>query len=154
MTIATRPRRQRKWTLDISRDELRLKLSRRIGKRAYYRPKPGTEKSTNICIWDIALLARAHCRSVRNFLQCKPCVPGYATAGQETLRRVNEILDLVNGGYILKSQYGVYHFFDTPQVAPVRNMRVNLLTGMIGKEIYSPPVKQKMPSFTTVFGSK
>jgi hypothetical protein len=152
--LATKPSSKRPWTLDITREELRLKLRRRIGKAANYRPKPGAEKSTKICLWDIALLARAHLRSVRNFADGKPHIPGYATAGQKTLRRVNEILDLVNGGYITKTQYGAYHFWDDPHVPPVVTRRINLDTGRIMGGISTPKKPQRMPSFGTVFGSK
>lgn len=152
--LATKRTKKRKWTLDISEDELRMKLRRRTGKQANYRPKPGTEKSKKICLWDIALLARTDIRGIQNFMAGKPNVPGNSTMGMKTLARLNEVLDLVNGGYITKTQYGSYHHWNEPQVAPVRNMRVNLATGLIGKEIYSPPVKQKMPSFTTILGSK
>lgn len=148
--LATKPR-AKPWTLDISREELRLKLRRRVGKSSPYRPKPGTEKSTKICIRDIALLARAHDRSIRNFVWGKPNTPGYATAGQKTLERVNKILDMVNGGYITKTQYGAYHFWDEPQVPPVVTRRINLESGRIMPGITMPKAPQRMPSFATVF---
>lgn len=154
MTLTTKARSKRKWTLDISEAELRMKLRRRTGKVAKYRPKPGTEKSTRICVWDIALLARVPSPALDSFLYGKPNVPGNSCMGQKTLRRVNEILDLVNGGYITKTQYGVYHHWNEPQVAPVTTRRVNLDTGTIMGGISVPKKPQRMPSFATILGSK
>ena len=152
--LATKPSRKRKWTLDISEAELRMKLRRRTGKVAKYRPKPGTEKSTRICVWDIALLARVPSPALDSFLYGKPNVPGNSCMGMKTLARLNEVLDLVNGGYITKTQYGVYHHWNEPQVAPVVTRRINLDTGRIMGGISAPPKKQRMPSFGTVMGSK
>lgn len=154
MTLGTKPSRTRKWTLPISENELRLKLIRRTGKSSNYRPKPGTEKSTKIVLWDIALLARAHSRSISNFAKGKPHAPGYASAGQGTLRRVNEILDLVNAGLILKTQHGCYHFYETPQVPAVKTMKINLDIGRIIGVVSAPKIPQRMPSFKSVFGDR
>jgi hypothetical protein len=154
MTLATEKSRKRKWTLDISEVELRLKLRRRVGKTYTCRPKPGTEKSTKICVYDIALLARANLRGVRNFLYGKPNIPGHSTCGQKTLARIDKVLDMVNAGLILKTQYGSYHFYETPQVKPVVTRTVNLDTGRITGAVSTTKAPQKMPSFTTVFGDR
>ena len=152
--LGTKPSRRRKWTLDIPREELWMKLRRRTGKPANYRPKRGTEKSTKICLWDIALLARANKRSLASFLANEPAIPGHSTAGQKTLERVNRILDLVNAGLITKSQYGSYHFWTTPQVPPVVTRTINLDTCRISSAVSTPKAPSKMPSFTSVFGER
>lgn len=154
MILGTKPSRKRKWELDISREELQLKLRRRTGKTANYRPKGGTEKSTKICVWDIALLARANLKGVASFLANKPNQPGYSTCGQKTLERINKILDLVNGGYITKTQYGCYHHWTLPQVPPVVTRQINLATGRILGVVSTPKIPQRLPSFSTVMGSK
>ena len=151
MTLATKRTRKRKWTLPISEQELRLKLRRRTGKAANYRPKSGTEKSTKICLWDIALLAKTDIRGIQNFLLNKPNIPGYSTMGMKTLARLNEVLDSVNGGYITKTQFGSYHFWDEPQVAPVVTRRINLDTGTIMGGISVPKKPHRMPSFKELF---
>lgn len=154
MTLTTKPSRTKPWTLDITREELRLKLRRRTGKSANYRPKSGTEKSTKICVWDIALLARANMRGVTSFLANKPRIPGYSTCGQKTLERINKILDLVNAGLITKSQHGSYHYWTSPQVPPVVTRTINLDTGRISSAISTPKIPQRLPSFGTVMGTK
>jgi hypothetical protein len=156
MKLDAKPiRRKKAWSLTISEADLRMKIRRRTGEKSKGMPKKGKEsRSTKICIWDICLLARAGERAMTGFLAGAPRTKGYSTLGQKKLSVVNEIIDKVNGGYITKSQYGVYHFHDKPVVAPVRNMQVNLATGLIGKEIISPPKHEKMPNFQNLFGSK
>lgn len=133
-----------------------MKLRRRVGVSHTARLKKDEPKSTKIVLWDIALLSRVEKKALTNFLRGQKwsAQRACATVGQKRLAVVNEILDRCNGGYITKSQYGVYHFHDEPVVAPVRNMRVNLATGLIGKEIISPPKFRQMPSFNNLFGDK
>lgn len=154
MTLATKPALKRKWTLDISEAELRMKLRRRTGKVAKYRPKPGTEKSTRICVWDIALLARVPSPALDSFLYGKPNIPGNSCMGMKTLARLNEVLDMVNAGLITKSQHGCYHYWDTPQVPPVKTAKINLDNLRIQGALSTPKLPQKMPSFNALFGTR
>ena len=62
---------------------------------------------------------------------------------------------MLEAGRITKSQYGAYHFFDTPKAPIVREMRVAIGRGgvlLTKLPQLSPPAT--MPDFSKVFEGK
>lgn len=147
---------RKKWELPLTEDQLRMKIRRMAGKQANYRPHPDKAiKSTKFGIMDICLIARVDQRGLYYFLAGKERPPpGKAgnPCGQDALKRINETIDLIRGGYVTKSQIGVYHFHDEPAVAPMKEMRVNLMKGVITGEVLLPPKPVKFPDFGKLFG--
>jgi hypothetical protein len=131
--------------LDVQVDEIRRMLRRRAGKKESVRPKSGEGKSTTIRMRDIALLARIDQEDLFKFSK------ELKRFGLIKLRRLINILLQIDAGLITKSQYGCYHFWETPQVKPVREMRLNLSMGKI-----MPGIKEAkfatMPSFKKILG--
>lgn len=126
--------------------EIKLKLGRRRGERAYYRPKPGEERSTTIHLWDIALLARIDKHDLYKFLS------GKRSTGLKVLKRLCKTLDEVDSGCVTKTAYGCYHWHSTAQVPPVREMRIDLSSGRITGELRKAAPVRKMPRFERLFG--
>lgn len=120
-------------------DELKLKMERR--KRPDGCPFAGKEtpKSTKITKSDIMLMARLSSWDL-------------SEVGDVGLRRLCGILDLVNGGYVTKSQYGVYHFHEDQVVSPVKEMRFDIATGRITSSTATAKPVRKMPSWDKLFG--
>lgn len=135
-------------SLPYTVEEIRMKLRMRTGLPTKCAQKPDDPyRSKKIGMWDIALLARCDKHNLLHWIQGKR--PG----GLRFMTRLCRVLNLVNGGYVTKSQHGVYHFHDEPAVAPVREMCVNLSIGRITGEIRRPAPVKKMPSFQNLFGS-
>ena len=138
--------------LAIPVEEIRRMLRRRCGKKESVRPKSGEGKSTTIRIRDIALLARIDQEDLFKFSKRVPQSDG-SRFGLKVLKRLTDILLQVDAGLITKSQYGCYHFWDTPQVKPVKEMKFNLGTGRI-----MPGIKEakydRMPTVGSIFGVK
>lgn len=138
----------RRAGIPIAVTELRRRLIVLRGKRVRSkndRPKPGQGKSSTFRTHDIALLARVYRNDLSNFINNK------VTFGPTKLSRLYKALIEVEGGLVTKSQYGVYHFHDTPQRPPVRVMQLNLGTGRISM-VKKEKEPGKMPSFDKLFG--
>ena len=103
-------------------------------------------KSKTIAIHDVALMARIDISHIKKFLN------GSEKLSKNGVVRITRILNLINAGMVTKSQYGVYHFHNEPVVAPVREMTLSVLHGLIlpGVKIEKPPAR--MPSFDKLFG--
>lgn len=137
-------------TLPMTVEELRRRIRVRAGvwKGIKSCSVPRSTQFRNI---DIALLAKltkydlyywVHGRKLTN-----------SSFGRVRLQRLCDVVMRIDAGLITKSQAGVYHFHDTPQVPPVRTMRVSLLTGTIVGGIKTAEYK-RMPSVASVFGVK
>lgn len=131
----------------IEPNELKRRVLRYKGPVAKYRPKPGTEKSTKIRIWDIERLAGLYKLHLFDWLY------GTRNFGAVRLRRVSRIIELCDAGMITKAQYGVYQFHDKPVGQPMREMKLSLDAKGI-KLGQAPKVepKKEMPSFNQIFG--
>ncbi len=126
-------------------EELRRKLLRYRGKPCRKKPTPA-DKSTTFQLWDIFLLAK-----VNNNKRFYDFLMGRTTFGPVVRARLSKIVDILDGGYATKTQYGVYHFYDKP-VAPVhREMTINLGSGGIKLGIKPETSIPKMPSFMEMF---
>jgi len=129
-----------------------MELKRRLGvfrgkacKSKSDRPKSGEGKSTTFRVHDIALLARIYRNDLSNFLN------GRLKLGPVKQGRLYNALLEVEGGLVTKSQYGVYHFHDTPQRPPVRFMQFDLATGRV-RMAEKEKGPGKMPGFDKLFG--
>lgn len=139
-----------KSVIPIDQDELLRRLAVWRGKPVKSkseRPKPGTGRSTTIRIMDIALLSRIHRENLRLFMARK------INFGPVRQLRLYKVLLQVEGGLITKSQYGVYHFHDTPQRAPVRIMQLDFSTGRIKTAEKQKPAG-RIPAWMEIFGRK
>ena len=136
--------------LDVPVEEVRRMLRRRAGKSEKVRPKSGEGKSVNIRIRDIALLSRIDCEDLYKFSKSLANCKG-RMFGLTRIRRLTNILLQVDAGLITKTQYGCYHFWETPQVKPVREMKMSLSSGKIMPGIKEAKFAQ-MPSFKKIFG--
>jgi hypothetical protein len=136
--------------LDIPVEEIRRMLRRRAGKKESVRPKSGEGKSTTIRMRDIALLARLDNEDLIKFSRDIAKYNG-KKFGTVRIKRLTNILLQVDAGLITKSQYGVYHFHETPQVAPIKEMKFNMSTGKIMQGIKEAKFAT-MPSFKKILG--
>ncbi len=108
------------------------------------RPKTW-DRSVEFAMKDLALLSRIDRSNLRQFLRGKR-----RFREPRKLRLYRALLE-VEGGYVTKTQYGVYHFFDTPQRPPVKVMQINLGTGQITQDAKQGGIL-KMPGFFDVLG--
>jgi hypothetical protein len=130
----------------LSQAEMRRRIQKYKGKKAYSRPKPG-QKSTKIAIWDINLLIR-----LDNLKRLWDFVLGRKNFGRIVSKRLSRILLLLDAGRITKTQHGVYHFHDAPVVDPVREMRVSLGgAGVVLNKMQQDKAIPSMPDFSKVF---
>ncbi len=100
---------------------------------------------------DIAKLARMTKQNLYRFIS------GKRPTGLKVLRRLCKVIDLVDGGYIQKLQYGHYIVHDKAFTQPVREMQahINLASGKISLARVAPPREHlKLPSFENIFGLK
>lgn len=133
--------------LEISDSELRRRISLLRGKqvkRRIDRPLPGTGKSTDFRMIDLALLSRVDKSDLSNFMAYR------RQLGELTKARLYSKLREIEGGFITKSQLGVYHFHDEPQRQASVVMQIDLQTGVFVKP--QEPGAGGMPSFKKLFG--
>lgn len=126
--------------------EIRLKIRCRAGETLPHRLGRGKGKSKKICIHDLALLARMTKQNLYRFTS------GKRQTGLKVLRRLCDVLDLVDSGCVTKTAYGCYHWHSTAQVPPVREMRIDLSSGRITGELRKAAPVRKMPRFERLFG--
>ncbi|MGA7594758.1 MAG: hypothetical protein WCA64_06125 [Gallionella sp.] len=131
--------------------EIRLKIRRRTGDKNPKLAGRGQGKSTKIVMRDIALLARMTKQNLYRFIS------GKRQTGLTVLRRLCDVIALVDGGYVQKIKYGEYIIHDEPFTQPVREMRVHI--DLAGGQIslthgQRTPEPARMPSFENIFGSK
>lgn len=112
--------------------------------RKIERPKPGSGKSVQFRMWDIALLSRMPPSMIYQYLI------GRRNWKPLTKTRVYRTLLLIEQGLVTKTQHGVYHFHDEPQRPPVRVMKIDLGTGRITQE--KEDSIPRLPSFRKTFG--
>lgn len=93
---------------------------------------------------DLALLSRVNKSDLSNFLAQKKKL-----GEVQKIRLYNKLLE-IEGGFVTKSQGGVYHFHDEPQRPPARIMQIDLVTGAIVQT--TERGAQRMPSFKKLFG--
>ena len=94
---------------------------------------------------DIALLGSFERRMVDfyGFLR------GTFVFGRIKKTRLKKVLDMIEQGYITKSRFGVYHFWDKPVFKKPIARKINM-AGIIN----IPSALDKMPNFSTIFGVK
>ena len=132
----------------LDNDELRRRMLRHKGKRAFYRPLPGDEKSTTVRVWDIAVLCDIDHMTLYKYLRCK------ISFGEKRRIRLSRIIRLLDAGMITKSQYGVYQIHDKPVVKPTTELKVSIsldkgVSIAKGNKESTPSV---MPDFSKIFG--
>lgn len=139
-----------KAELTMPSEELRRNLNR------YRKTRKSLINNPKFTLLDLVLMARCYTERTYLYRFLNDKIGKGRKVSNSCLKRLAELVLLVEKRMVTKSQLGVYHFHDTPQSKPVREMRVSF--GKFGAQLVPGIIEQKkpttMPSFGVIFGRK